>query len=352
MRRTRFALTAPGCAVLLAAICSDTTAAAPPGAWAKDAPGVARLLRDLERDDEGGRSVTAAALRSSVQTAPPRFAQRALDALAGGNPRDALDAQRALALLPAPPVAALDRLQRSESSVARAYARLRRSVVKTDRGRPRPTTEQLDSALRTVGPTLVSLLSRPERDLSGADPEFATYYRDELLQRLNRPGHGVEHEDAVLIDLDDDPEPELCVAAAWRSSAYLHDLRFIAVFDQRPGGAWRIVSFQKISGVIDDAFVIDLDGDGDMEFVVTWTFPSGHPVFALSILSRTGDVLTTHVVRSYYRPVTLLAADDVGPPTIVAWRDGPSNHVGAVDGELLRWSERGFVSNGFVAIPW
>lgn len=199
---------------------------------------------------------------------------------------------------------------------------------------------------------LVPILSIPESRLLEADPEFADYYRTELAPRLNSSNFGVAHEDTLLVDLDDDPEPELCVAAAWRNSSFLHDLRFVAVLDRHRSGTWSIASFQKLLGGIEDAFVVDLDRDGDSEFVVSWYFPSGHPVFELLVVSNGGETLATHVVRSSYRPVTLLAADAWGPPMIVTWGDGPSGYAGAVDGELLRWSMRGFSNVGDVALPW
>lgn len=273
-------------------------------------------------------------------------------ALQRGTPEDSWSAQAVLAISGDPGRADLAPLVEAPAPVPRAYAQVRLGID-APRHRPRAAQPELDRALQQLGPALTGLLELPAPTLREADADFADYYRTELAPRLAAEGHGVANDDVLALNLDRDPEDELCVTARWKDTYFAHGLRFLAVFD-RLDDRWAMSWFQRLpaAGTIDDAWAADLDGDGRREIVIAWCVATGHPVFQLTVLSHTGESWGVHSLSSVYRPATVLSGSSHLGNLVVRWRDGPASYLGAVEGEVLRWTPAGFSPQGPLLLPW
>lgn len=336
-------LTSRLAAALLCATFLRGSALADPGQSSRTAvvSDVGSRLLSLERSGYRGQADAVAALRSTVRAGGLPLRRRAIDLIAHEDEEVSLPAAAVLGLgPPVVPGEELAPLLRSTRFRTRTYGRVRSGQLSKGRERPRPDDADLRAALSDIGPVVVAQLSIPARSLAQCEPEFARYYEDELQPRLQGERHGVTDQDVVAASLDGDGELEIGVAAAWPETFFFHGLRFIAVLDRDGHDVWSARLFSRLpsGGVIDDRWVMDLDGSGSLEFIITWVLIGKGPTYELMVVSRHDQTWSIHQLSSSY-PVTVVQ-DPSGedPVALIAWRpaDAPWTHAEARSGDLFR----------------
>jgi hypothetical protein len=314
-----------------------------------------RLLA-MERAGRGEQAEAVAALRSTIQAGALPLLRQAINQMVQEDEDVSLPAAAVLALVSHIPKEEFAALLRSTQFSKRTYGRIRSGQhEQEERARPRPSDIDLRAALSDIGPALAAQLAIPPESLAQCEAEFASYYHDELQPRLQGERRGVAAEDVVAANLDMDDELEMGVAAAWPKTFFFHGLRFIAVLDKDPCDVWSTRLFTRLpsGGIIDDRWVMDLDGNGTLEFVISWVLIGKGPTYEFMVVSRHNETWSVHQLSSAY-PVTVVQdREGEDPVALISWRpaDAPWTYAEASSGDLVRWTPSGFVPEGRIISP-